>query len=83
MAGVTRLERRIAEVAEAIGRNVYVGRKGHKEDWFAGCTGLIEVEGPNALAALAGVVDELKRKIGSAEALYHSEIKTAERVRAL
>ena len=79
---MTRLERRIAEVAEATGRNVYVGRKGHKEDWFAGC-GETEVEGPTALAALAGVVQELKRKTDATEALYRSEIVAAEKVRAL
>lgn len=78
----TRLERRIAEVAAASGRNVYVGRKGHNDDWFAGC-GDIESEGVTAWTALLGVVAELKQKTDSAEALYRSQMTAAERVRAL
>lgn len=79
---MTKLERRIVEVAEAAGRNVYVGRKGHKEDWFAGCDG-VEVDGPSALSALEGVVGELRRRSESTEALYRSQALQAERLRAL
>lgn len=58
---VTRLENRIAEVAAAAGKNVYVGRKGHNDDWFAGCDG-VEFDGPSAMAALESVVNGLKTK---------------------
>lgn len=85
---MTKLERRIAEVAEASGRNVYVGRKGHKEDWFAGCSGFagrdgIECDGSSAWQALAGVVASLKEQADSTVATYHSQMQTAERLRDL
>lgn len=49
---------RIAEVAEATGKRVIIGRQGHKDEWFAHCDG-IEWGGSNALQALESVVREL------------------------
>lgn len=61
---MTKLERRIAEVASATGKNVYVGRKGHNDDWFAGCDG-VEYDGASGAGALESVVNGLKAKAES------------------
>lgn len=60
------LTRRIAEIAEATGRNVSVGRQGHKDEWFARCDG-VEVGGSTAAMALESVVAALVREAERAE----------------
>lgn len=55
---MTKLERRIAQIAETTGKSVAIGRQGHKDEWFATCGG-VEWAGPSAMAALDAVVAEL------------------------
>jgi hypothetical protein len=70
---VTRLERRIAELAEATGKTVYVGRQGWKDEWFAGCaspsanSANTEGYGSSAERALDALVDELRTAAENAE----------------
>lgn len=61
---MTKLEKRISDIADATGNNVYVGRKANG-DWFAGCHDIVEWEGGTPMQALDSVVNTLRIKAES------------------
>lgn len=79
---MTRLERRITEVAEATGKRVIIGRQGHKDEWFAHCDG-IEWGGSTALEALESVVRELIERGANAARAAQMAAQQASRLEAL
>ena len=76
------MEQRVTEVAAATGKNVYIGRKGHNDDWFAGCDG-IEREGRTAKEALDAVIAGLVNKAESEAHKAQRAAAALERIRAL
>lgn len=76
---MTKLERRIARIAEATGQIVAVGRQGHKDEWFATCGG-VEWGGPSAMAALDAVVASLQTQATTAA---HEAARANERAAAI
>jgi len=79
---VTKLERRIADLATATGKIVAVGRQGHKDEWFAHSDG-VEVGGPTAGAALEALVDSLAAKADSTRIDLEAAVRAQARLRAL
>ena len=79
---MTKLERRIAAVAEATRKTVVIGRQGHKDEWFANVDG-IESGGSTALAALESVVHGLQKRAASDASAATAAVKRAEALRAL
>ncbi len=58
---MSKLTDRITAVAEATGKTVLIGKRSHREDWFATVND-IEFDGATPEVALEHVVDELKRQ---------------------
>lgn len=79
---MTKLEKRIAQIAEATGKTVVIGRQGHKDEWFATCEN-IEHGGPSAMAALDAVVAELHSQAADAQRLADAARARTARVRDL
>lgn len=83
---MTKLERRITEMAEATGQTVYVGAKGYQSpvEWFAGCQrgkgDLVEGYGSSAETALDALLVELREE---AERVYRKACAAAEMSRRL
>ena len=79
---MTKLERRIADIAEVTGKRVIVGRQGHKDEWFAHCDG-IEWGGSTALEALESVVQELIERGANAARAAQMAAQQASRLESL
>jgi hypothetical protein len=86
---VTKLERRIEELAEA-GRTIYVGRQGWKSEWFAGCGkdgtgkgGGYEGYGSTAGQALDALIAELREVADKVESEAAIAANQARRLNAI
>jgi hypothetical protein len=89
MVGMTRLERRITELAGATGQTVYVGAKGYKSpfEWFAGCQrgkgDLVEGYGSSAETALDALLVELQEEAERVDRKASAAAEMSRRLNAL
>lgn len=79
---MTKLEQRIAEVADTLGKTVVIGRQGHKVEWFANCDGE-ESYGSSAAEALESLIVALIQRDAATVANLTAARTKLERLEAL
>jgi hypothetical protein len=84
---MTRLESKISELAAAMGKSIYIGKQGWKDEWFAGCDrgkgDHVEGYGSSAEKALDALTRELRRDAERADWQAKLAAEVAGRLKAL